>query len=96
MTASRGHRWYASVLCKVTTTVPDQQSRPQRERGTIGVDLGIATFATLPPPLDPHNPGSDPIANPWHLDRAEQQLEKAQRTLSRTEKGSRRAAVPAG
>ncbi|GGR63994.1 RNA-guided endonuclease InsQ/TnpB family protein [Streptomyces roseolus] len=91
VTVSRaGHRWYASVLCKVTMTVPEQPSRRQRERGTVGVDLGVKTLAALSQPLDPNDPGSILIANPRHLARAEQRLAKAQRALSRTEKGSRR------
>ncbi|MFF6794336.1 RNA-guided endonuclease InsQ/TnpB family protein [Streptomyces filamentosus] len=91
VTVSRaGHRWYASVLCKVTMTVPDQPSRRQRERGTVGVDLGVKTLAALSQPLDPSDPGSVLIANPRPLARAQQRLTKAQRALSRTEKGSRR------
>ncbi|MFJ7069735.1 IS607 family element RNA-guided endonuclease TnpB [Streptomyces sp. NPDC101115] len=85
-----GHRWYASVLCKVTVTVPEQPSRRQRERGTVGVDLGVKTLAALSQPLDSADPGSVVIANPRHLARAEQRLTKAQRALSRTQKGSRR------
>ncbi|MFB7825341.1 RNA-guided endonuclease InsQ/TnpB family protein [Streptomyces hydrogenans] len=91
VTVSRtGHRWYASVLCKVTMTVPGQPSRRQRKRGTVGVDLGVKTLAALSQPLDPADPGSVLIANPRHLARAQQRLAKAQRALSRTEKGSRR------
>ncbi|MFH9959063.1 RNA-guided endonuclease InsQ/TnpB family protein [Streptomyces roseolus] len=91
VTVSRaGHRWYASVLCKVTMTVPEQPSKRQRERGTVGVDLGVKTLAALSQPLTPDAPGSVLIANPRHLARAERRLVKAQRALSRTQKGSRR------
>ncbi|MFE1383464.1 RNA-guided endonuclease InsQ/TnpB family protein [Streptomyces sp. NPDC058740] len=91
VTVSRaGHRWYASVLCKVTMPVPEQPSRRQRERGTVGVDLGVKTLAALSKPLDPADPRSVLIANPQHLARDKQRLAKAQRALSRTAKGSRR------
>ncbi|WP_073791828.1 hypothetical protein [Streptomyces sp. CB01580] len=41
VTVSRaGHRWYASVLCKVTTDLPDRPTRRQAERGTVGVESG--------------------------------------------------------
>lgn len=91
VTVSRaGHRWYASVLCKVTMTVSQRPSRRQRERGTVGVDLGVKTLAALSQPLDPADPTSTLIPNPRHLARAEQRLLKAQRTLSRAEEGSRR------
>jgi putative transposase len=91
VTVSRaGHRWYASVLCKVTMTVPEQPTRRQLERGTVGVDLGVKTLAALSQPLDPNDLGSVLIANPRHLSRAQRRLAKAQRALSRTQKGSAR------
>ncbi|WP_431045448.1 hypothetical protein ACQUSR_28420 [Streptomyces sp. P1-3] len=37
MTVSRaGHRWYASVPCKVATELPEQPTRAQHERGRVG------------------------------------------------------------
>lgn len=39
VTVSRaGHRWYASVLCKVTADLPERPTRRQRERGRVGVE----------------------------------------------------------
>ncbi|MEU9983729.1 RNA-guided endonuclease TnpB family protein [Streptomyces sp. NPDC050856] len=91
VTISRaGHRWYASVLCKLTMTIPERPSRRQRDRGTVGVDLGVKTLAALSQPLDPDVPASALIANPRHLARVEHRLVKAQRALARTEKGSSR------
>ncbi|MFD8789446.1 RNA-guided endonuclease InsQ/TnpB family protein [Streptomyces vinaceus] len=91
VTVSRaGHRWYASVLCKVTMAVPEKPSQRQRKGGTVGVDLGVKTLAALSQPLDPADPGSILVANPRHLTRAQDRLATAQRKLSRTEKGSRR------
>jgi putative transposase len=91
VTVSRvGHRWYASVLCKVTMTVPDKPSARQRGRGTVGVDLGVKSLAALSQPLDPANPASVLIENPRHLRRATNRLVKAQRALSRSEKRSKR------
>lgn len=86
----RGHRWYASVLCKVTTNLPEKPTRRQRARGRVGVDLGVKHLAVLSQPLDPDDAGSQFVANPRHLQRAEKRLTKAQRALSRTQKGSSR------
>ncbi|GLW73704.1 transposase [Kitasatospora phosalacinea] len=91
VTISRGgNRWYASVLAKVTQEIPDKPTRAQAERGTVGVDWGISHLATLSQPLDPADPGSIHVANPRHLDQWTRQLAKAQRALSRTERGSKR------
>ncbi|MER7877658.1 RNA-guided endonuclease TnpB family protein [Streptomyces solisilvae] len=93
MTVSRaGHRWYASVLCKVATELPERPTRGQRERGRVGVDLGVKRLATLSKPLDPDDPASVFVANPRHLRHAEHRLAKAQRALSRTQKDSTRRA----
>ncbi|MFJ4206539.1 hypothetical protein ACIP2Y_43985 [Streptomyces sviceus] len=48
-----GHRWYASVLCKVTTELPERPTRRQRERGRVGVDVGVRHLAVLSQPLEP-------------------------------------------
>lgn len=89
VTVSRaGHRWYVSVLCKVATDLPDKPNRRQRERGTVGVDLGVKQRAALSQPLIPDEPATLFVANPRHARRAEKRLVKAQRALSRTQKGS--------
>lgn len=91
VTISRGgHRWYASVLCKVTMDIPDRPTRRQHERGRTGVDLGVKHLAVLSKPLDPANADSAFVANPRHVRQAEKRLIKAQQALSRTEKGSSR------
>lgn len=91
VTVSRGgHRWYASVLCKVTMEVPDRPSRRQRCRGAVGVDVGVKVLAALSKPLLDDDPSSVLVVNPRHLKRAGKRLVKAQRTLSRTQKGSAR------
>ncbi len=93
VTVSRaGSRWYASVLCKVTTDLPDRPTRAQRERGRVGVDLGVKHLAALSQPLTPEDPTTQFITNPRHVHRAEKRLAKAQRALSRTQKGSARRA----
>ena len=82
VTISRaGHRWYASILCKVTTPVA-QATRAQKARGTVGVDVGVHTLAALST--------GEHIPNPRYVDRAGRRLRKAQRALARTQKGSRR------
>lgn len=84
----RGHRWYVSVLCKAVMEIPDRPTARQRERGTVGVDLGVKYLAALSQPLTDGDPASKFIDNPRHFRQAEKRLLKAQRALSRTKKGS--------
>lgn len=91
VTISRsGHRWYASVLCKVKADLPDKPTRRQAARGTVGVDLGVKHLAALSKPLHEDEPGTVVVDNPKHLAAAERRLKRAQRALSRTQKGSKR------
>lgn len=91
VTVSRGgHRWYASVLCEVTTDLPDGPTHSQRSRGTVGVDMGVKHLATLSKPLDDDNPQSSVVPNPRHLETVERRLARAQRALARKQKGSKR------
>ncbi|MET9175872.1 RNA-guided endonuclease TnpB family protein [Streptomyces misionensis] len=91
VTVSRaGHRWYASVLCKVTTELPEQPTRRQRQHGRVGVDLGVKHLAVLSQPLQPATPATAFVTNPRHVRKAEHRLAKAQRVLARTQKGSAR------
>ncbi|GGV51338.1 transposase [Streptomyces spectabilis] len=85
-----GHRWYASVLCKVVVDLPGRPSKVQVERGTVGVDLGVKYLAALSQPLDRAVPMSQFVRNPRHLVHAMRRLVTAQRALSRTQKGSAR------
>lgn len=95
VTVSRGgSRWYASVLCKVDTDLPAPTQR-QKANGRIGLDWGLNHLAALSTPLDGHHL----VKNPRHLRHAAKRLAKAQRALSRTQKGSvrrRRAAARVG
>ncbi|WP_289009142.1 RNA-guided endonuclease TnpB family protein [uncultured Thermomonospora sp.] len=85
-----GHRWYASVLCEVTTNLPDGPTRRQRSRGTIGVDMGVKNLATLSKPLNPDDPTTAIVPNPRHLEATDRRLRRAQRALARKQKGSKR------
>jgi putative transposase len=91
VTVSRGgHRWYASVLCKVTMDLPSKPTRTQQEAGTVGVDLGVKYLAALSKPLERDDYRTMLVPNPRHLAAAMVRLKKAQQDLSRTEKGSQR------
>lgn len=91
VTVSRsGHRWYASVLCKVIMNLPDKPTRAQQESGTVGVDLGVKYLAALSKPLERDDCRTMLVPNPRHLAAAMRRLKKAQQDLSRTEKGSQR------
>ncbi|MFI1184143.1 transposase [Streptomyces sp. NPDC020799] len=83
-----GHRWYASVLCKVAMDIPERPTRRQRERGCVGVDLGVKHLAALSKPHHSDDPSSLFIANPRHLRRVQKKLVKAQRALRHAQKGS--------
>lgn len=90
VTISRGgERWYASVLCKITTEVK-KPTRRQTTRGTVGVDLGVKWLAALSQPLSENDEASRFVANPRHVKASEHKLTKAQRSLSRKQKGSGR------
>lgn len=93
VTISRGgHRWYASILVKTPTAARrPAPTRRQQGAGRVGVDLGVNHLAALST--------GELIDNPRHLRQARRALTKAQRRLSRTQKGSnrrRRAAAALG
>ncbi|MDT0409075.1 MULTISPECIES: RNA-guided endonuclease InsQ/TnpB family protein [Streptomyces] len=93
VTVSRsGHRWYASVLCKVQADLPDKPTHAQRAAGSVGVDLGVKMLAALSRPLNPKRPDTEGhfVDNPRHLAQAAKRLGQAQRALSRKQKGSAR------
>ncbi|WP_338933149.1 transposase [Streptomyces netropsis] len=85
-----GHRWYASLVCKVQQNLPDKPTARQRTAGLVAVDLGVQPLAVLSAPLVPAAPASAviPAMKPWHAGR--DRLTRAQRTLSRTQRGSKR------
>jgi len=66
--------WYANFSCEVET-----EPLPKSEKA-IGIDVGLESFATF-------SDGTK-IANPRFFRRDEKELAKAQRKLSKTEKGT--------
>ncbi|MFD7398091.1 RNA-guided endonuclease InsQ/TnpB family protein [Streptomyces virginiae] len=86
LTVSRdGHRWHASVLCRVEQHIPSGPSRRQAAAGRIGADLGVKALAALSDPLT-LTPAAGPttlIPNPRHLAATERKLARAQRVMSR-------------
>ena len=79
--AGDGH-WYASMVC---VDVPEDPLKPTGQ--SVGVDVGITTFATL-------STGEE-VDNPRVYERAQRRLKTAQRRVSRRKKRSvrRRKAV---
>ena len=74
----RAGRWYASL----TVEREDKPVTKPPQGGTVGIDLGIKTLATLS--------DGTVIENPRYLRKSERRLKKAQKALSRKVKGSRR------
>lgn len=73
-------KFYAVVLCEVEDTPKHLIDRSQ----TVGIDLGLTTFAVLS--------DAQEIATPRYYRRAQQKLRQAQQKLSRKQKGSRNRA----
>ena len=67
-------RWFVSLRCEVTV------AQLPTARGTVGVDAGITSLVTLST--------GEKVANPRHERRDRRRLARAQRDLSRKEKGS--------
>ena len=78
--SQRAGRWYASL----TVEREDEPPMHALKGGSVGVDLGIKTLATLS--------DGTVIENPRHLKKSEQKLKRAQRALSRKTPGSNRRA----
>jgi putative transposase len=72
------NKYFASVLVETSDKLPKKPSI--KEKTTIGIDLGIKHFATLSNGVK--------VENPKHLNKSLKKLKKAQRKLSRKEKGS--------
>ena len=72
-------KYFASVLCDDGLELPPK--KPITEETTLGVDLGLTTFATLSNGVK--------ITNPRHLKPKIKKLKRAQRALSRRVKGSK-------
>src|SRR5215813_4304484 len=71
--------WYALIVCEIPKPAPLPPTGQ-----TVGVDVGITSFATL-------STGEE-IENPRHLKDALDNLKRQQRWLSRKKKGSKRRA----
>jgi putative transposase len=71
--------WYALIVCEIPRPAPGPPTGQ-----TVGVDVGISSFATL-------STGEE-IANPRCLKGALDNLKRQQRRLSRKKKGSKRRA----
>ncbi|WP_199702479.1 RNA-guided endonuclease InsQ/TnpB family protein [Jiangella rhizosphaerae] len=83
VTISRtGHRWYASVLVRQQTAVPDRPTPRQTAAGVVGVDLGTRHLAALST--------GELIANPRVKAAHARRISRVARAYARTEKGSRR------
>ena len=78
--SQRAGRWYASL----TIERDDEPVNRTPKGGSVGVDLGIKTLATLS--------DGTVIENPRHLKKSEQKLKRAQKALSRKTKDSNRRA----
>lgn len=70
--------WYAQVLVEV------QDVPPVEPQSSVGIDMGLAAFATLST--------GEKIENPRWYRKAERELRAAQKSLSRKQKGSRNRA----
>src|SRR5262245_42137380 len=75
----RADGWYALLVCEMSKPEPTPPTGQ-----TVGVDVGITSFATLS--------NGEEIENPRHLRSATYDLQKQQRRLSRRQKGSKRRA----
>jgi putative transposase len=71
--------WYVLLVCEMSKPGP----LPKTGK-TVGVDVGVTSFATLS--------NGEEIENPRHLKNALDNLQKQQRRLSRRKKGSKRRA----
>lgn len=71
-------KYFVSILVK--TTDVEKQPKSPSIKNSVGIDLGIKTFATLS--------SGEQIENPKHLRKSLKRLKHLQRTLSRKTKGS--------
>ena len=72
-------KYFVSILVEVNK--PDVPMKPICENKTVGIDLGIKTFAVL-------SDGTE-IPNPKHLKQSLDKVKKLQRSLSHKNKGSK-------
>lgn len=76
-------KWYVTLVTEFE--MPDVALAPPVPKNIVGVDLGLIGFATL-------SDGSAPIPAPKFFRKAQRNLRKAQRVLSRRKPGSMRKA----
>jgi putative transposase len=72
-------QWFVAISCEVEMPEPKPRSEPR-----VALDRGVANLVA--------DSNGKLIANPRHLRQAQQQLARAQRTVSRKKKGSRNRA----
>jgi putative transposase len=72
------NKYFISILVECDSEFP--KKKKIKEKTTVGIDLGIKTFATLST--------GEKIDNPKFLDKSLKKLKKQQRWLSRKKKGS--------
>ena len=76
VTKTKSGRYFVSIQCEV-----EIEPVPHDAGGEVGVDLGLADFATLS--------NGQTIPNPRYLRRAERKLKRLHRRLSRSKQGSK-------
>jgi putative transposase len=81
-------KWYASVLVEHDLDVAERYTARQRVGGVVGVDLGSTYLAVASDRINRADPASTRIASPKALGKDLDKLRRAQRALSRAEKGS--------
>jgi putative transposase len=79
----QGHRWYANLAVEETIPTP-RLSKRKRATSTVGVDLGVHTFAALS--------DGELIENPKIKASHAKKLARLQRKLARSQEGSRNRA----
>jgi putative transposase len=72
-------RWFCSFTCEVQHT----QRAPVRPDTVVGVDLGITHLAVLSSPIPGVSDADGFVLNPRHLGRAQRDLRRASRRVSR-------------
>lgn len=80
----RAGRWFASVQTEQEIEVPTSETRP-----AIGVDLGVKELATTAIHEGASRRAGPVFANPKALGRYAKKMRRAQRVLSRRQKGSK-------
>jgi putative transposase len=69
--------WHAHILCEVSAPGSLRSDRP-----AVGIDVGVAAFATLST--------GEQVANPRHADSHRRDVDRARRVVSRRQRGSNR------